>query len=261
MEDFFTPTRRLAIEPLGFAEVQLAVSVEAFLDHSWDWSDLYAFVTGDEGAMRKCLWITEGTIIWVEDENNALEFEEMVDYSIQRATFTTPSGETHILVLAVNKESSSLSTDASSIFWHAVATSNCVKLQLEHFSSWFGLCSGPALSQFLTASPSLELLEFVRFYFGEAHCRALATLERTDLEVTFEECSFNSRGAKDTFIEWLRHSQVVTKLDNCVMEDSIISALSGNSSVKSFSIDASSVCYSDHYIRPLALALPGKPWH
>jgi hypothetical protein len=259
MEDFFTPTRRLAIEPLGFAEVQLAVSVEAFLDHSWDWSDLYAFVTGDEGAMRKCLWITEGTIIWVEDENNALEFEEMVDYSIQRATFMTPSGETHTLFLAKSMKSASLSAEASGVFWHAVTTSNCVKLRVEHWSGWFiVLCSGATLLQFLENSPSLELLEFEAFAFEEAHCRALATLERTNLKITFEGCSFDAQNAKGTFIEWLRHSQVVTKLERCKMEHIIISALTGNSSVKSLSIDATTNAYRDSHILSLARALPGN---
>jgi hypothetical protein len=50
MEQFFKPTRRLQDlhdyifdEPLGFTEVQLAVCVEAFLSHRWDWSDFQAF--------------------------------------------------------------------------------------------------------------------------------------------------------------------------------------------------------------------------
>jgi hypothetical protein len=154
---------------------------------------------------------------------------ELVGYAFQRATFTATSGEAHELVLAIDWESSSPSAGASRIFWHAVTTSNCVKLRLECCwtrSGWFiGLCLGPALSQFLEASPSLELLEFEFLYFEEAHCRALTTLERTGLEVTFERCRFAAEGAKDTFIEWLRHSQVVTKLAFCVMNDYILSAL------------------------------------
>jgi hypothetical protein len=136
----------------------------------------------------------------------------------------------------MDMESASLPAEASSVFWHAVTTSNCVKLRLKGSV----LCSGPALLQFLEASPSLDLLEFYGFALEEAHCRALATLDRTDLEVTFERCLFEAQGATDTFIEWLRHSQVVTKLEVCWMEDSIISALSGNSSVKSLRIDAAS---------------------
>jgi hypothetical protein len=179
----------------------------------------------------------------------------MVDYA--KALFTVPSGETHVLALAKETESSSLSAGVSSIFWHAVTTSNCVKLRLGHRSSrsMLGLCSGPALLQFLEASPSLELLEFKHFAFEEAHCRVFLTLERTGLEVTFQG---EAQGAKDTFIKWLRHSQVVTKLEYCRMEDSIISALSGNSSVKSLSIVATIDHYSDSNVVFLARALPGN---
>jgi hypothetical protein len=266
MEHFFTPTRRLQDrhdymfdEPLGYTEVQIAVSIEAFMNHRWDWLAFHAFATDIEGEMWKLMWITEDTLIWVEDENNELDLEEMVDYAIQRTTFTATSGETHELVLATDKESASLSVGASSVFWHAVTTSNCVKINC---SNRFGLCSDSALSHFLEASPSLELLEFDFFSFEEAHCRALTTLERTDLEVTFERCSFDPRRAKDSFIEWLRHSQVVTKLDCCTMEDSIISALSGNSSVKSLTMtlskDTTTNEYSDSHIMSLARALPGN---
>jgi hypothetical protein len=265
MEQFFTPTRWLP-EFGYYNEVQLAVSIEAFMNHSWDWSDFYAFVKGDEGEMWKILWITEDTFIFVvEDENSRMDFDLEEDYSFQlSATFTTPSGGTHKLVLAIDtRESSSLTAGASSIFWHAVTTSNHAKLKLEDSSHSFGLCSGPALSHFLEArSPSLELLELFNFYFKEVHCRALATLERTDLEVTLEECSFDAEGAKDTFIEWLRHSQVVTKLKGFVMEDNILSALSGNSSVKSLSVlwsfDATTNKLSDSNSMSLARVLPGN---
>lgn len=69
MERFFTPTRRLRpIALSGYSEVQLAESIEAFMNHGWDWADFRAFVTGgDEGS--KYLWITEDTCTWVEDEN------------------------------------------------------------------------------------------------------------------------------------------------------------------------------------------------
>jgi hypothetical protein len=61
----------------------------------------------------------------------------------------------------------------------------------------------------------------MHFDFEEAHCRASATLERMYLEVTFERCYFDAQGA----------SQVVTKLESCAMDDSILSAVSGDSSV------------------------------
>jgi hypothetical protein len=63
------------------------------------------------------------------------------------------------------------------------------------------------------------------------------------------------RGAEGTFIEWLRYSQIVTKLDYCTMEDSIISALSGNNSIKTLSIDTITRGYSDYHIGSLARAL------
>jgi hypothetical protein len=119
-------------------------------------------------------------------------------------------------------------------------------------------CSGPALLRFFEASPSLEFLEFIDLDFEETHCRALATLEKTRHEVKFGRCSFDARGAKDTFIEWLRQSQVVTKIESCSIEDRIISALSGNRSVKSLSVDATTNDYNDSHVWSLARALAGN---
>jgi hypothetical protein len=271
MERFFTPTRRLqdryAFEldfyerTLGYTEVKLAVSIEEFLKHRWDWSDFRAYATGVEGGIWKVLWITEDTFIWFEDEDNEVNLDQIeATFAMQCATCTAPSGETHEIILAKLEPSASLSAGASSVFWHAVATSNCVKLNLVHSNNrCFGLCSGPALLQFVEASPSLELLEFEKFAFKKAHLRALATLERTCAEVTFERCSFDAQDAEGTFMEWLRHSQVVTKLEGCTMEDSTISALSGNSSVKSLSINARTEWYANcRIIRFLARALAGN---
>jgi hypothetical protein len=257
MEDCFTPSRRRQERHgnmfAGYTEVKLTVSIEAFMNHRWDWSDFQAFVTGDEGERWKVLWITENTCICVEDEDTFFGYDEE-DYAILRASFTTTSGERYDMVLAMKgTDTASLSAEASCVFWHAVTTSNCVKLKLHHMCCWFGLYSGPALSQFLEASPSLELLEFESVTFEEASCRALATLERTDLEITFNGCSFDPGGAKDTVIEWFRRSQVVTKLERCRMNDSIISALSENTSVKIFSIIGTTDGHSD-----LALVLAGN---
>jgi hypothetical protein len=164
MEDFFTPSRRLQ-DLYGdindeYTEVHLSVSVETFLNHSWDWSDLCAFATDDEAAMWKIMWITGDTMIWVEDENTPMNFEHILEdeYQIWRAAFTATSGETRVLVLATDMESASLSAQASSFFWHALTTRNCVDLKLKqkYWSNWRnGLCSGHALLQFLEASPSL----------------------------------------------------------------------------------------------------------
>jgi hypothetical protein len=271
MEHFFTPSRHLydrygfPFENWGFTEVKLVESIEALLNHSWDWSDLLAFVTTDEGYMGKIIWITEDTFIWVEDSKTTVEFEKLECRAMQRATMTSISSEIHALVLAKAVNSLLLSAGASSVFWHAVSTSHCVKLKLEPMNNRFELRSLLALLQFSKTSPSLKLLELEGFAFEEDHCRALATLERTSLEVTFEECDFDAQGAKDTFIEWLRHSQVVTKLESCTMEDSTISAMSGNSSVKSFSMSLIYTTttggysdYSDFHIRSLAEALPGN---
>jgi hypothetical protein len=261
MEHFFTPTRRLLIDVPGYTEVQLAVSIEAFL--SWNWSDFWAFFAADEGEMGIVIWITEDTFIWVEYDNTGMEYDELEDDAIHRATCTATSGETHVLVLATVSNGISPSVGASRFFWDALTTNKCVKLKLENMNNnGFELCSGPALSQFLETTPSLKLLEFKDFAFDEADCRALATLERTGVEVTFQECSFDAEGAEDSFIEWLRHSQVVTKLEFCVVEDSIISALSGNSSIKSLGMsvvfDAITIECSDYQIRSLAGALPGN---
>jgi hypothetical protein len=263
MDRLFAPIRLLRERHgpnanLGFTEVRLAVSIEEFVNDGWDWSDLYDFATGAAGEMWKVLWITEDTFIWV---NTQMNFVLLVQHQVWRATFTATNGQTQVLALAMtNTFSSSLSAGASSVFWHAVTTSNCVKLRLEHqYSVWCkGLCSGPALLHFLGASPSLELLEFIDFDFEEAHCRAFATLERTGLEVTFEKCSFDAQDATGTFIEWLRHSQVVTELDDCSMEHIIISALDGNSSVKSLSFHTTTDGRGDDLVRSLALALPGN---
>jgi hypothetical protein len=257
MQRFFTPSpRRLLIEPHGYTEVTLAVPIEAFLNYRWDWSDFRAFATGDVGEMGKIMLIIEDTFIWVEDGDTRSKFDELNRHAIQCAKFTSPSDETHVLVLATVGSSASLSAGAraSSIFWRAVTTSNCVKLNLENTRGWSNPLPETALLQFVEASLSLHLLEFGYFHFKEADCRALATLERKSIEVTFDHCSFDVQGAEATFIEWLRHSQVVTKLALCTMERSIISSLDGNSSVKRLIVFAG----GDDKIRSLALALPGN---
>jgi hypothetical protein len=254
---FFSPIRSLRewFVSSGYTERQLAVPVESFMNQPWDYSAFRTFAT--TGEMWKILRITNDEFIWVEDENTAMENDSrLYRYAIQRATFTVPSGETHILVYAKLANSESLVAGTSSIFWHAMATSNCVKLKLVNTRKEFGLCSGPALSQLLLASPSLHLLEFEAFAFKEADCHALATLRTTDLKVTFHRCSFDAQGAEETFIQWLRNSQVVTKLERCTMESGLISALSGNSSVKSLTIFASRG--DDAIIRSLAGALSGN---
>jgi hypothetical protein len=109
---------------------------------------------------------------------------------------------------------------------------------------------------FFETAPSLELIELKDSSFWEADCRVLASLKRTGLEITFEECSFDAQGAEDICTEWLRQSRVVTKLDNCEMENSILfSSLNGNSSVKTLSMGATQC---EFIMRDLAQVLPGN---
>jgi hypothetical protein len=49
--------------------------------------------------MWKVMWITENTLVWVEDEYIGLNFDLTQDYAKQQASFTAPSGETHNLFL------------------------------------------------------------------------------------------------------------------------------------------------------------------
>jgi hypothetical protein len=121
-----------------------------------------------------------------------------------------------------------------------------------------GLPSGPLLSQLLRESPSLQVLHFRVFDFMEEHCRALVTLQRTDLEVKFMYCAFEPQNAEDSFIEWLRSNQVVTELECCQMGSHILSALSGNNSVKKLTIYNNSSKFGEDEMHSLIQALPGN---
>jgi hypothetical protein len=110
----------------------------------------------------------------------------------------------------------------------------------------------------LRESLSLHALEFRGFDFEEEHCRALATLQRNDLEVKITQCSLDPQDAEDTFIEWFRHNQVLTELNYCEMGSPIFSALSGNDSVKKIALDAQIFGPSEENMRSLFLALPGN---
>jgi hypothetical protein len=254
MEHFFTQSRHLeeAPTPYGYTEMELAVPIQAFMNHRWDWSDFKAFATGDGNQMCKVMWITKDTLIWAEDVNSSMGQDFLRKYAIQRATFTTLSGERHALFLAKKRNSPSLPASATSIFWRAVTTSNCFKVKVNQ-QSLVGLWSGPDILQ-LWGTPSLELLKFEGVTFQETHCHTLATLMRTDLRVAFHKCHFYADGAEGALAEWLRHSKVVTKLEDCGMEDSVISALSGNRSVKSLSFSTTMSLASLVDIGPLARA-------
>jgi hypothetical protein len=247
MEQFFTPTQRLqeisptSPAPRGYTEVELTQPIEAFSNHPWDWSDFRAFATDavDGNQMWKIMWLTEDTLIWVENVNTSMGDDFLRHHAIQRATFTSLlNSERSVLVLAKPRMSSSLPASVSRIFRHAVITSNCFKLRVSHLRSLMGIWHCPDLLK-LWEIPPLELLKFEGITFKEAHCRALATLHKRGLRVAFHKCNFFADGAEGALTEWLRHSEVVHKLKFCSMDDNVVSALSGNSSVKSLSIGPS----------------------
>jgi hypothetical protein len=269
MEQFFAPVRRLQDrlqQPSAYKEVELAVPVEEFLNHRWGWKDLWAFLMSDE--MPTIAWITETSFIWVKDNHNCEMLSPLENGLSAKLTATSGAKQTLFLVKLPSPDNSgTLSAGASSIFWRAVTTSNCVTLMLSGLASFevcagpaslSKLCSGPILSHFLRVSPRLRALQFADIDFEEEHCHALATLERTDLEISFWFCTLDTKDAEAVFIDWLRHGQVVTEVIGCTMKSSnIMSALSGNSSVHSLSYDLDSCRFEDN-IHQLAQALPGN---
>jgi hypothetical protein len=178
----------------------------------------------------------------------------------QLFAYCTPtSGEKQILNLWVTRANNSeyLPSAVYSIMWRAMATSKSVELRLSSFFG-HGMSSGPVLSQFLVESTELRVLEFSGLFFEKEHCRALTTLQRTDLEVEFTNCNLEPEDAEDTFVEWFRRNQVVTELFWCAMRSSILSALIGvNSSVKKLSFNGFDQ-FGEEHIRSLAQALPSN---
>jgi hypothetical protein len=246
MEQFFEHTERyqeLLEEsthrdaPFEYTEVQLTetVTVEDFLVYYWDWKELRAFLTG--GVTPKIFWITETGFLVVVDSGNRFPWTYLTSHSIISAKIRATSGQEQTLMLAdagIPSLSRSTNNREVDVFWRAITTSNSTQLTIDNDNSF--LPSGPLLSQFLRGSPSLHFLKFYGFHFDEDHCRALATLERKDLEVTLSDCTLDTEYSKGTFIEWFRHNQVLTELEFCSMESDILTALSGNSSVKKLSI-------------------------
>ena len=94
--------------------------------------------------------------------------------------------------------------------------------------------------------------------FREEHCRALATLQSTDLIVKFHGCIFEPQDAEGILIEWFRNNRVVTEFVDCSTKCSMISALSGNDSVKRLSMMPSGYGNDEDQIRFLVQALPGN---
>jgi hypothetical protein len=262
MEQFFTPARRHQdrwesrphpenAPPREFNEVELAIPVEAFLSYSWDWKDLRAF--GSSDAVHKSIWITKDAFIAIIDVPTNFHHHPFSDRMI--ATIQGTSGQEQLLILA-HIDHPGISLEEADVFWRAITTSNCVKLKIGNVNAnRVGLPSGPLLSQFLRESPSLQVLRFMGFDFKEEHCRALVTLERTDLEVELTNCKLVPQDAEDTFIEWFRHNQILTKLYCCKIGCRILSALSGNKSVKWLKIESD---FGEDEMCSLIEALPGN---
>jgi hypothetical protein len=242
MEQFFSPIVRYQdrwqednddAAPWEYNEVELSVPVEEFLSYQWGWKDLCAFITGD--VLRKIIWITEDAFLTIEESGKVFQFDYDSLSDCMAATIQATSGGQEQILFLAHLEHPVVSTGDVNVFWHAVATSNSMKVTI-HNENRFRLPSGPVLSQFLKQSPPRSVLKFDGFHFDEEHFRALETLEREDLEVKLNECSLEPKNADDTFIEWFRHNRILTELGSCQMSDHIISALSGNHSVKKLTI-------------------------
>jgi hypothetical protein len=226
MEQFFTWTNRFQElfdqdrdsndSPFEYTEEELAVPVEECFIYHWDCADLLAFVTG--GVMRKILWITNDAYLLLEDGEYYVDDRKHDAKFFIQAEIQAMSGQEQTLTLAsIVQEDMVVSNREIGVFWRAIMTCNSVKLKIQDY----GYClaklpsSGPLLSQLLRGSPSLQVLELVGLHFKEEHCRALATVQRTDLEVKFCQCTFDPQDTMEIFIDWVRNNQIVTELDDC----------------------------------------------
>ena len=87
--------------------------------------------------------------------------------------------------------------EAWNVFWRAIGTNKSAKITIQGDDSYtIQLPPGPILLQFLRERPSPQVLDFCEFSFMEEHCRALATLERTDLEITLNHCALVPQNAQ-----------------------------------------------------------------
>jgi hypothetical protein len=221
-------------DDFDWTEMQLAMPVEDFLVYRWEWEDLKAFLDG--GVKSLMMWITEHAFLAVEESPDMDRFAHN-DYIA--ANIRTTSGEELALILVQLRGSDKLTAELG-VFWRALATSNSVGLTIsnrllrgyELRELKVGLPSGPLLSQFLRESPSLKFLQFNGLRFMEEHCRALASMQRTDLEITLHYCKFDPEDAEGAFIEWFRRNQVIKEIHCIQMQSRILSALSGNNSIK-----------------------------
>jgi hypothetical protein len=143
MEQFFTPIRRLELERqvvgendiadgrLEYAEVQLrsTITVVDFLVYRWDWEDLCAFVGDGDESLPKIIWITENAYLELGD---VCGYHVDDDYASRlHARFTATSGREQQLTLFLKCGEAPVSSEECSVFWRAITTSNCVKLNLQ----------------------------------------------------------------------------------------------------------------------------------
>jgi hypothetical protein len=205
MEQFFTPTRRFQDGwesspwaddgPFNYTEVALTVPVEEFLNYDWDWEALFAFVTGD--VLNKIVWITDDMPLIVGDACQIfLDDDSPYDCLLMAKFGMTISGQEQTLQ-CLQCLDEDVSTAACGVFWRAIMTSNCVTLWLLNFDqNLVALPSGPVLSQVLLASPLLQTLDLSHYVLEEEHCRALVTLQRTDLKITLVYCTIDPKHKK-----------------------------------------------------------------
>jgi hypothetical protein len=258
MEQFCKPTTRryqgileaspFRDGPFEYTEVQLAVPLEDFLVYRWDWNDLKAFLS-TEGVPPKILWITQHAFLAVEESKDMYRFENR---GYIAANIQAMDGQEHVLILVQLLGSVDTPMAEFDVFWRAVATSNSVQLTIRDDLERYWI---PLLWSLLEDSPLLRFLELDGFLLNEESCRALASLQGTDLEVRLTECKFEPEDAEDIFIEWFRHNQVVTKIDCCQMGSRVSSALSGNKSVKRLKLKCD---YGEEEMRSMLQALPSN---
>jgi hypothetical protein len=190
---------------------------------------------------------------------NEFEFdvsEEGIHRRCIAAEIQATGGQEETLILAQTFNAHRMNGEGS-VFWRAVATSNSFKLRIDNEDADRLGPSSPFLSKFLRENLSLQHLHLWRIHLKEEHCRALATLERTDIKMALTYCIIEPENAENTFIDWFRHNQVVTELVCCVFQDirgCFFSALSGNTSVKKLEISRP----SEEEILSLRQALPGN---
>jgi hypothetical protein len=223
MEQFFSPIRRLQDiyevnmdaddDPFAYTEVALAIPLEDFLVNRSGWIDLWTFLSAD--VRRKFLWLTDNTFITVGGLSEMFNHGTPYPYNyLLFASSTTTSGQLQTLKL-MKEIDANVSTKACNVFWRAIETNRNEKIEITGYSinpsslpsGPSRLPSGPILSQLLQGRPLRQGLDFCDFCFEEEHCRALATIQRTDLKITLTNCALVPKNADDIFIEWFRHNQ------------------------------------------------------